>query len=97
MQILYFLSILPLDLQHFGVHILQVLHLFEEKFPGDTRIRDQIAMLRNDAATVVERESAWDAAEAAAEAAWAAPWASAWAAARAAQEQQLRKMLTEGF
>ena len=75
----------------------QVLHLFEEKFPGDTRIRDQIAMLRNDAATVVERESAWDAAEAAAEAAWAAPWASAWAAARAAQEQQLRKMLTEGF
>jgi hypothetical protein len=128
----------------------QVLHLFEEKCPNDTRVRDQIAMLRNDAATSDERAAteaaalaaalaaAWTATEAAAwDAAWAAAWAAAraateaaawaatrdaawaaaWAAARAgeadaawdaawdaalaaaqeAQEQQLRKMLTEGF
>jgi hypothetical protein len=116
----------------------QVLHLFEAKHPGDTRVRDQIAMLRNDAATPDERDAAWaaagyatrdaaraaarDAARAAARdaaraAAWAAASAAAWAAASAAaraaardaardaaraaasapQEQQLRKMLTEGF
>ena len=112
----------------------QVLHLFEAKRPGDTRVRDQIATLRNDAATHDERDAALDAArdaaldaardaarDAAGYAAWAAAWAAAgdaaraaartaaWAAARtaartaardaarAAQEQQLRKMLTEGF
>ena len=110
----------------------QVLHLFEEKRPGDTRVRAQIAMLRNDGATPDERaaervaagdaaraaagaaagDSAWDAARDAVVAARAAVWAAArdarddarddaWYAAgddaRAAQEQQLRKMLTEGF
>jgi hypothetical protein len=132
----------------------QVLHLFEAQCPGDTRVRDQIAMLRNDAATPDERAvawaaaraaaeaaaraaaraaaeaAAWDAARAAAEAAswdiaraaawgaawdaaraaawdaardiaraaaWGAAWDAARAAARSAQEQQLRKMLTEGF
>jgi hypothetical protein len=116
----------------------QVLHLFEEKCPGDTRVRAQIAMLRNDAATpdkrtaarAAARAAAWDAAwvaardaaraaagDAAGDAAWAAAraaaraaawaaawdaaraaaWDAAWAAARTAQEQQLRKTLTEGF
>ena len=72
----------------------QVLHLFEAERPNDTRVRDQIAMLRNDEAD--------DAARAAARAAaWAAAWAAARAAARAAagdaarvaQEKQLRQML----
>ena len=72
----------------------QVLHLFEAERPNDTRVRDQIAMLRNDEAD--------DAARAAARAAaWAAAWDAArdaaWAAARAAagdaQENQLRQML----
>jgi hypothetical protein len=84
----------------------RVLHLFEEKCPGDTRVRDQIAMLRNDTATADERDGARVAAEAAAwDAAWVvawvaardAAWVAAWNAARAAQERQLRKMLTEGF
>ena len=48
----------------------QVLHLFEAERPNDTRVRDQIAMLRNDEAD--------DAARAAAR---AAAWAAAWAAA----------------
>jgi len=115
-----------------------VLHLFEEKRAGDTRVRAQIAMLRNDAATPDERAAARSAASAAAldaasaaawaaaldaarsaawaaaqddasDAAWAAASAAAWAvaqddawaaardAARSAQEQQLRKMLTENF
>ncbi|MFV1593316.1 hypothetical protein VWZ88_12715 [Phaeobacter sp. JH20_36] len=62
----------------------QVLHLFEAERPSDTRVRDQIAMLRND-----------DAMEAGRAAARAAAWAAAWAAAEAAQETQLRKMLEE--
>ena len=56
----------------------QVLHIFEAERLGDMRIRDQIAMLRNDDATDQER---------------AAAWAAAWSAARAAQERQLRKMI----
>ena len=48
----------------------QVLHLFEAERPNDTRVRDQIAMLRNDeaddaaraAARAAARDSAWDAA-----------------------------------
>ena len=65
----------------------QVLHLFEAERPGDMRVRDQIAMLRNDDATPEER----DAARAAAEDAWAA----AWAAARDEQERHLRSMFME--
>ena len=70
----------------------QVLHLFEAERPGDLRVREQIAMLRNDAATPEQRTAAWAAAWAAAcdaawaaarAAAWADAWAAAWAAARA--------------
>ena len=60
----------------------QVLHLFEVERPDDMRVRNQIAMLRNDTATDAER----DAARATA---WAAAWATAWAA----QERQLRLMI----
>lgn len=68
----------------------QVLHLFEAEHPGDMRVRDQIAMLRNDDATPEERDAAraaaGDAARAAAMAtargaAMAAARDSAWAAA----------------
>ena len=93
--------------RHFQAWCVErVLHLFKEKCPGDTRVRDQIAMLRNDAATPDERaaarDAAWAAARAAAwdaarDAAWDAGRDAAWGTARAAQEQQLRKMLTEGF
>jgi hypothetical protein len=40
----------------------QVLHIFEAERPNDVRIRDRIAMLRNDDATEAERAAAWDAA-----------------------------------
>ena len=42
----------------------QVLHIFEAEHPTDTRVRDQIAMLRNDeaAARAAARAAAWDAA-----------------------------------
>jgi hypothetical protein len=67
----------------------QVLHLFEAECPDDTRVRDQIAMLRNDEADDAARAAAWAAARAAA---WgrrtgrrrAAAWAAARDAARAA-------------
>ena len=72
----------------------QVLPIFEAERPGDMRVRDQIAMLRNDgalaAARAAARDAAWDAAWAAAR---AAALAAALAAARASQEKQLRKML----
>lgn len=84
----------------------QVLPIFEAERPNDRRVRDQIAMLRNDDATYEDRAAARaaakDAARAAARAAartaaWAAAWdaarAAAWDAARNAQERQLRKML----
>lgn len=86
----------------------QVLHIFEAEYPNDTRVRDQIAMLRNDDATDAERaaaRAAWAAWAAGGEAAWAAAGAAAWAAAgeaawaaageaaRDAQEKQLRAML----
>ena len=58
----------------------QALHVFEAERPNDRRIRDQIAMLRNDGATNAERAAACAAAWAAAR---AAAWASAWNAARA--------------
>jgi len=69
----------------------QVLHIFEAKRPRDTRVRDQIAMLRNDDATDEERkatrEAAWDAAwanagVAAGVAAGAAAGGAAWVAAQ---------------
>jgi len=63
----------------------QVLHIFEAKRPHDTRVRDQIAMLRNDDATDEERKATREAAWAAGDAAWAAGDA-AWAAARAAAQ-----------
>ena len=67
----------------------QVLHIFEAKYPDDTRVRDQIAMLRNDDATDEERvnarAAAWVASGAAARtAAWVASGAAARAAAWAA-------------
>ena len=59
----------------------QVLHLFEAERPNDTRVRDQIAMLRNDEADDAARAAAGDAARAAAR---AAAGNAAWDAARAA-------------
>ena len=46
-----------------------VLHLFEAERPNDARVRDQIAMLRNDDASPEDRAAAQAAAEAA-QAAW---------------------------
>jgi hypothetical protein len=63
----------------------QVLHLFLAERPGDGRVVDQIAMLRNDTASDLERAAARAAAgDAAGDAAWAAARAAAWAAAMAA-------------
>lgn len=76
----------------------QVLHHFEAERPEDMRVRNQIAMLRNDAATPEEREAARAAARAAA---WAASWATRAACAaeldeaRDAQEAKLRIMIGE--
>jgi pyruvate/2-oxoglutarate dehydrogenase complex dihydrolipoamide acyltransferase (E2) component len=47
----------------------QVLHIFEKERPEDMRVRDQIAMMRNDNATNQERAAAQAAAGAAAQAA----------------------------
>ena len=74
----------------------QVLHLFEAERPDDARVRDQIAMLRNDEADDAAREAAWAAAREAAwaaarEAAWAAARKAAWAAARKAAREAARK------
>ena len=80
----------------------QVLHLFEAERPGDLRVREQIAMLRNDAATPEQRTATRYAASAAAwaaarDAAWTAAWTAAgtaaWTAARDEQEKQLRAMI----
>lgn len=80
----------------------RVLHLFESDRPGDTRVRDQIAMLRCDDANDAERAAARAAASAAASAAarpaaraaaWVAASAASWVAARAAQANQLRAMM----
>jgi hypothetical protein len=69
----------------------QVLHQYEKQRPDDMRIRDQIAMLRNDTATNTERDAARSAAlEAAGEAKQAATQAAAWAAAWAATEDAAR-------
>lgn len=68
----------------------QVLHLFEAERPNGTRVRAQIAMLRNDGATKEERAAAWAAARDARDARDAA-WDAAWDA----QEAKLRKMLGE--
>lgn len=60
----------------------QVIHHFEAERPNDTRVRDQIAMMRNDDATPEQRDAASAAASAAA---WDAAWAK--------QERQLRAMI----
>ena len=74
----------------------QVLHIFEKERPTDTRVRDQIAMLRNDDASASDRAAARAAAWAAAwDAAQAAARDAAQAAARDAQEKKLRAMLSE--
>jgi hypothetical protein len=67
----------------------QVLHLFEAKHPNDARVRDQIAMLRNDDASLEDRAAARAAAwNAAGDAAWSAAGVAAldaaWTAAGAA-------------
>lgn len=70
----------------------QILHRFEAAHPGDARVRDQIAMLRNDSATDEERAAARDGAWAAAREAWDAgvaapkdkPWYAPESAARVA-------------
>jgi len=68
----------------------QVLHLFEAERPDDARVRDQIAMLRNDeaddAARDAAREAAWKAArKTARKAAWKAARKATWAAWAAAE------------
>ena len=73
----------------------QVLHLFEAERPGDIRVRDQIAMLRNDDATPEQRGAARAAARAAAQdaardAAQDAAWVAARAATRAAAQDAAR-------
>lgn len=69
----------------------KVLHHFEAERPGDMRVRDQIAMLRNDEATDLERAAAWAAArDAARDAAGDAAWTAAQAAARAAARDAAR-------
>ena len=82
----------------------QVLPIYETACPGDTRVKAQIDMLRNDVATAAARAAAWDAArDAASAAAWDAAWdaasvaasAAARAAACGAQEKQLRLMLAQ--
>lgn len=71
----------------------QVLHIYEREYPGDMRVRDQIATLRNDDASSAERTSARAtacataciaASAAACDAAWAAARDVAYDAARAA-------------
>ena len=70
----------------------QVMHIFEAEHPNDARVRDQIAMLRNDDASPEERAATRAAAlaarfaarDAAWDAAWAAALVTAWDAARAA-------------
>ena len=65
----------------------QVLHLFEAERPNDTRVRDQIAMLRNDEANETARDAAREAAR---DAAWVAARAAAWVAARDAAREAAR-------
>ena len=79
----------------------QVLHLFEAERPSDARVRAQIAVLRNDAATPDERDAARAAARAAEAATWdaaraaaAAAWDTAWGAARGAAEALLGRVPT---
>ena len=68
--------------RHFQVRCAeQVLHLFEAERPSDMRVRQQIAILRNDNASDYDRDAAR---------------AAARAAARDAQERHLRAMIAEG-
>ena len=81
----------------------QVLPIFEAERPADMRVREQIAMLRNDEANEEERDAAGAAARVAAlaaagaaagDAARDAAGAAARDAARAAQEAAFRRMLS---
>ncbi len=65
----------------------RVLHLFEAERPGDLRVREQIAMLRNDTAPDAARDAARDAAWAAA---WDAARDAAWTAAQDAARDAAR-------
>lgn len=65
----------------------QVLHLFESERPDDARVRDQIAMLRNDEVDDAARDAARDAA-------WAAAWAAARDAAWAAEALVVRDLIS---
>lgn len=65
----------------------QVLPHFEAERPDDTRVREQIAMLKRDDASDADRAAARAAA-------WAAARGAGWAVARDAKERQLRKMLS---
>lgn len=65
----------------------RVLHLFENKRPDDMRVREQIAMLRNDTATPEERAAAWAAARSTE---WDTAWKTAWNAARDAASAAAR-------
>jgi hypothetical protein len=82
----------------------QALPIFEAKHPGDMRIREQIAMLRNDQASdddrAAARAAAWHAVRDAVEAganvtALNVVWAGAWDAAQAAQDARLRRMIAD--
>jgi len=82
-----------------------VLHLYEARHPGDSRVRDCIAVSRRFALGLATRsdlaaaeDAAGDAAWAARDAAWAAAWAArdaAWAAQREWQNDRLLAYLHE--
>jgi hypothetical protein len=72
----------------------QLLHHSKNKRQSDARVRDLIAMLRNDCATEKERDAAIDAARVALlAAARDAARSAVWSAVRVDQEKQLRKMI----
>ena len=74
-----------------------VLHIFEEKYPDDSRPRAAIAAVRAFAKGEIAEEElrvAWDAARAAARAAWGdAAAAAAWAARAAAGAAERKKQV----
>ena len=62
----------------------RVLHVFEDRFPGDPRPRRAIEAGLSGAAARAAGDAAWAAGDAAGDAAGAAAWAAAWAAGDAA-------------
>ena len=82
----------------FAWYAERVLHLFEDRYPGDMRLRQEIAVNRDDNATENQRRDAWNAAWNAAQSVahddvLHAARAAARVDDRAAQEAQLRRML----